>query len=105
MTSSCAEGWLYRQRMARRTDPDRIQEAKRAGIRARMASTWGVTEARADELLDEWEAEAARIGPERSDPTTGLRLRSGCVLAYVPAEQPGASRTARMRSSWGTVRV
>jgi len=48
-----------------------------------MASTWGIGETRADELLDEWEAEAARIGPERGDPTywsegeIWMRARSG----------------------------
>ena len=66
-----------------RPDPDNIHAAKRAGIRARMASTWGIGEQRADQLLDEWEAEAERLGQERTDQTywpegeVWIRARSG----------------------------
>ena len=53
--------------MGRRANRDKIHAAKWAGVRARMASTWGISEPRADELLDEWEAEAERLGQERTD--------------------------------------
>ena len=53
----------------RRLSPDNIHAAKRAGVRARIATTWGIGEPRADRLLDEWEAEAERLGQERTDPT------------------------------------
>jgi hypothetical protein len=59
----------YHPRMPRPSDPDRIHAAKRAGIRARMASTWGIGEQHADQLLDEWEAEAERLGQKRTDST------------------------------------
>jgi hypothetical protein len=55
--------------MTRRPSPDAIHTAKRAGLRGRMASAWGIGEPRADQLLDEWEAEAARLGQERTDST------------------------------------
>ena len=67
----------------RRSTPDRIHEAKRAGLRGRMVDEWRLLPARADELLDEWEAEAARLGQERTDPTywsegeVWMRARSG----------------------------
>lgn len=53
----------------RRPNPDRIREAQRAGLRARMIGHWRLTEARADELLAGWDAEAAERGidPDGSD--------------------------------------
>ena len=76
--------------LERRSTPDRIHEAKRAGLRARMVDDWRLLPARADELLDEWEAEAARLGQERTDATTGPRRRSGCALA--PAARRSSAR-------------
>jgi hypothetical protein len=51
----------------RRADPDRIREAQRAGLRARMVNYWHVLPDRADEVLDAWEAEAAARGIARND--------------------------------------
>jgi hypothetical protein len=53
--------------MTRTADPDRIHQAKRAGLRGRMVDDWRLLPERANELLDEWEAEAARLGQERTD--------------------------------------
>jgi len=55
--------------MTDQPSPDHDHAAKRAGVRARMASTWGIGEPRADLLLDEWEAEAERMGQDRSEPS------------------------------------
>jgi hypothetical protein len=66
-----------------RSSPDRIHEAKGAGLPGRILDEWRVAPDRADELLDEWQAEAARLGQERTDPTylpegeVWLRARSG----------------------------
>ena len=54
--------------MAPRQNPDRIREAQRAGLRARMVDEWRVLPERADELLDEWEIEGATIGQGRMEP-------------------------------------
>ena len=51
----------------RRADPDRILEAKCAGLHARMVSEWRIPPDTAKDLLDEWDAEAARLGQERTD--------------------------------------
>jgi hypothetical protein len=53
--------------MSRRPSPDAIHAAKRAGLRGRMVDEWRIAPDRADELLDEWDAEAARLGQERTD--------------------------------------
>ena len=48
-----------------------------------MIDEWRLLPERADELLDEWEAEAARLGQVRTDPTywpegeVWMRTRSG----------------------------
>jgi len=48
-----------------------------------MVDDWRIPPARADELLDEWEAEAARLGQERTERTywpeaeVWIRARSG----------------------------
>lgn len=47
--------------MARRRDLDRIYQARRAGIVARLAST-GVLEDRAETLMAAWETEATAAG-------------------------------------------
>ena len=67
----------------RRPDPENIYQAKRAGLRGRMVSTWHVREADVDALLDGWDAEAVARGIARGDPryrTEGepwLRDKSG----------------------------
>ena len=52
----------------RRPDPDRIYQAKRAGLRGRMVSSWKVREADADALLDAWDIVASGMGLLRDDP-------------------------------------
>jgi hypothetical protein len=47
--------------MARRRDRERIYQARRAGIVARLMST-GVAQDRAEALLDAWETEATSRG-------------------------------------------
>jgi hypothetical protein len=51
----------------RRRDPDRIREARRAGLHARMTNAWQLTPERASELLDGWDAEAEARGLSRDD--------------------------------------
>lgn len=51
-----------------RRNPQRIHEAKLAGFHNRILSEWRQSEERADELLREWETEAATRGLERTDP-------------------------------------
>ena len=50
--------------MARRADPERIDEARRAATRSRLISE-GVTETTADAWIAAWEAQAAQEGLER----------------------------------------
>lgn len=50
--------------MSRRSTPERLHAARRAAVRARLISS-GTSEARADERLDAWEAEARARGLEQ----------------------------------------
>jgi hypothetical protein len=50
--------------MGRRADPGKIDEAKRAGTRARLIST-GMSEAAVDAGFADWEAHAAAEGLRR----------------------------------------
>jgi hypothetical protein len=52
----------------RRADPERIYQAKLAGLRGRILREWRQSEERADELLREWETEAATRGLDRREP-------------------------------------
>jgi hypothetical protein len=52
----------------RRADPERIYEAKLAGLRRRIVDGWRQSEAAADELLLEWEQEASARGINRREP-------------------------------------
>jgi hypothetical protein len=51
-----------------RANRERIYEAQRAGLRGRIVRAWRQSEHRADELLREWESEAATRGLDRSYP-------------------------------------
>jgi hypothetical protein len=51
----------------RRQHPDLVHEARRIGLRNRMRDEWRLPEARADELIDAWAAEAERRGLRRDD--------------------------------------
>ncbi len=55
--------------MTGRPDRERIREAKRVGLRARMVGEWRVPPDTAAELLDAWEAVAAARGLPEDDPT------------------------------------
>jgi hypothetical protein len=50
----------------RRQHPDLVHDARRIGLRNRMRDEWRLTEARADELIAAWEAEASARGLDRS---------------------------------------
>jgi len=52
----------------RRGDPQRIYDAKLAGLRNRVRDAWRVPGDRADALLAEWQVEAAARGLEHGDP-------------------------------------
>jgi hypothetical protein len=51
-----------------RRDPERIYQAKLAGLRNRICDHWRQTEAAADVLLLEWEREASTRGLTRVEP-------------------------------------
>jgi hypothetical protein len=53
----------------RRADPERIYQAKLAGLRARIVGQWHQIEAAANALLAEWEQEASTRGLDRREPT------------------------------------
>ena len=52
----------------RRSDPERIFEAKRACLRGRMVAMWKVREADVDTLLDCWDIVATARVIARHDP-------------------------------------
>jgi hypothetical protein len=47
---------------------ERINQAKLAGLRARIVDQWRQTESAADALLAEWEPEASTRGLDRREP-------------------------------------
>jgi hypothetical protein len=51
----------------RRGNPERIYQAKLAGLRARMVRQWHQSDDRADEFLAEWEEEASARGLDRRE--------------------------------------
>ena len=53
--------------MARRADPERIHEAKRAGTLASLVDQHRVPRAKAEALIAAWEVEAEARGLGRSD--------------------------------------
>jgi hypothetical protein len=48
-----------------RRDPERIYQAKLAGLRARIVGNWRQSDERADALLSAWEKEASVRGLDR----------------------------------------
>jgi hypothetical protein len=72
--------------MGRRADPERIFEAQRAGVRARLIGT-GMQPKTADQWLDAWVLEAAA----RDLPRDGAYWQAGCdwIVAERAARRPG----------------
>ena len=60
-TANLSPGPLYPARMARRRDRERIYQARRAGLVARLTSS-GVAPDRAEGLMAAWEAHATASG-------------------------------------------
>jgi hypothetical protein len=52
----------------RRADPERLYQAKLAGLRNRIRDEWRVSQDAADALLLEWEQEASARGLDRAEP-------------------------------------
>jgi hypothetical protein len=72
--------------MARRADPERIHQARRAAIRNRLTGS-GMEEATAERWCDAWELEAAGRGlPEDGD---YWRTGAECIAAERAARRPG----------------
>jgi hypothetical protein len=87
----------------RRADPERIYQAKLAGLRARIVGHWQ-TKAAADALLAEWDREATMRGLDRADSAywddgaAWIENADSTLIAFYRLSNRDASRSYQERS-------